>query len=101
MALSEFDIIDAPGQVFSTGVNGQKVTSRLRYNVESQHFSMDLGIDDVPVLSGRKVTSEVDLLQPFDFGIGSIFAADVDGKGRQPTLENFAAGVVKLYHYVP
>lgn len=101
MALSEFDIIDAPGQVFSTVVDGRKITIRLRYNTESERFSMDLGIDDVPVLTGRKVTSEVDLLQPFDFGIGSVFAADIDGKGRAPTLTNFVAGTVRLYHYAP
>lgn len=101
MALSEFDIIDAHGQIFSTVVDNRKITIRLRYNEESEHFSMDLGVDDVPYLTGRKVTSEIDLLQPFDFGIGSIFAADVDGKGRPPTLANFVSGVVKLYHYVP
>lgn len=99
--LSEFDIIDAPGQVFSTVVNSRKVTIRLRYNFESEHFAMDLGIDDTPVLTGRKVTSEVDLLQPFDFGIGAIFAADVDGKGRPPTKAAFLSGAVKLFHYVP
>lgn len=101
MPLSEFDIIDAPGQVFSTVVNNRKITIRLRYNTVSEHFSMDLSIDDVPVLTGRKVTSEVDLLQPFDFGIGSIFAADIDGKGREPTLANFVSGITRLYHYVP
>jgi hypothetical protein len=101
MPLSEFDIIDAPGQVFSAVVNGQKITIRLRYNTESQHFSMDLGIDDVPALTGRKVASETDILEPFDLGIGSIFAADVNGLGRDATLANFLSGAVRLYHFVP
>lgn len=99
--LSEFSIINAPGQVFSTAVNGLKVTIRLRYNVWAERFAMDLAIDEVDVLKGRKVVTEVDLLAPFDFGIGRIFAADVDRQGRPATLENLVSGVVKLFHYAP
>lgn len=101
MALSEFNIINAPGQRFSTVIADQKVTIRLRYNTLSDRFAMDLAIDEVPVLTGRKVVSEVDLLSPFDFGIGAIFAADIDGRGREPTLDAFVAGHVKLFHYAP
>lgn len=97
--LNQLSIIDASGQVVSTVANGLKVTIRLRYNVQAQRFAMDLAIDETDVLKGRKVVSEVDLLAPFAFGIGSIFAADVDRKGRPATLANFVNGTVKLFHY--
>ncbi|MCO5164661.1 MAG: hypothetical protein M9939_26585 [Mesorhizobium sp.] len=99
-ALNQLSIIDAPGQVFSTVVDGRKVTIRLRYNVQAERFAMDLAIDETDVLKGRKVVAEIDLLAPFDFGIGSIFAADVDRKWRPPTLANFVNGAVKLFHYI-
>lgn len=100
MPLSEIRVTNAPGQEFSTFVAGQKVTIRLRYNTSSERFSMDIAIDEQPALTGRKVTTNVDLIAPFDFGIGSIFAAGVEDMSLPATLENMASGDVKLFHYI-
>jgi hypothetical protein len=97
--LSEIQVTSDPGQIFSLVVDGQKVSLRLRYNTHSERFSMDLSIDETPRLTGRKVVTNVDLLKPFDFGIGSIFAAAPDGSPVKPTIDAFAARQVRLYHY--
>lgn len=98
--LSEIDVNGDPGQVFSLVVDGQKISLRLRYNTSSERFSMDLAIDETPRLTGRKVVTNVDLLKPFDLGIGAIFAAAPDGSPVPPTIEAFADRKVRLYHFV-
>lgn len=98
--LSEIQVNDAPGQIFSLIVAGRKVTLRLRYNTTTKRFALDLAIDETDVLKGRKLVTNVDLLAPFNLGIGSIFAAAPDGSPIEPTIEAFATGRVKLFHYV-
>lgn len=100
MALSQIHVNGEPGQIFSLVVGGRKITLRLRYNTFAARFSMDLSIDEAPRLTGRRVVTNVDLLKPFDFGIGSIFAAAPDGSPVEPTIEAFEQGKVRLYHYL-
>lgn len=97
--LYELPVLAQPGQMFSTVTNGQKITIRLRYNTATERFSMDLAIDEVPALTGVKLVSNVDFLEPFDFGIGKLFVAGVRDAETEPTLQAFADGRVKLYQY--
>lgn len=92
-----FTIEDLPDQKFSTILNGRRTTFRIRYNVTTDRWSFDLSIDDLPVLYGRRIVTGVDLLAPFDFGIGSIFALTVT-PGAEPNRKQLPAGEVRLYH---
>lgn len=97
--LYELPVLDQPGQMFSTVTNGRKITIRLRYNTVTDRFSMDLSIDEQPALTGVKLVSNVDFLEPFDFDIGKMFVAGVRNAETEPTLAAFAEGRVKLYQY--
>lgn len=92
-----FRIIDAADQQFGTIINGRRVTIRLRYNPTSERWSFDLAIDDLPVLQGRRIVTGVDLLAPFNLGLGLMFAAAVT-PGAVPDRQALPAGTVKLFH---
>lgn len=92
-----FEIADVADQQFAAILERRRVTIRLRYNVTIDRWSFDLSIDDLPRLYGRRIVLGVDLLEPFDFGIGVIFASDVT-PGSQPTRNNLPAGLVRLFH---
>jgi hypothetical protein len=92
----EFTIADEADQQFATILNGRRVTMRLRYNVTTDRWSFDLSIDDEPVLHGRRIVTGVDLLAPFDFGLGALFAVPIDS--NNPGRVELPRGSVRLYH---
>lgn len=96
----EFTVADAADQQFSAILNNRRVTLRLRYNVTTDRWSFDLSLDDLPVLQGRRIVTGVDLLAPFNFGIGSIFAYPAS-EGQIPDRTGLPAGRVRLYHATP
>jgi hypothetical protein len=93
----EFTVADEADQQFATVLNNRRVTLRLRYNVTTDRWSFDLSIDDLPVLHGRRIVPGVDLLAPFGFGIGMIFAAAVK-PGAEPNRYDLPAGNVRIFH---
>lgn len=86
-----------PDQQFGTIINGRRVTIRLRYNQSNDRWSFDLSIDDAPVLHGRRIVTGVDLLAPFNLGLGMIVAAVVT-PGAVPDRDALPAGEVRIYH---
>lgn len=92
----EIKIVNEPKQKFSVLLNRRRVTFTFWYNQTSDRWSFDLALDDIPVLHGRRVVTGVDLLAPFDLGIGVLFA--YSEAGGVPDRENLPNGVVKLYH---
>lgn len=95
--MNVFSILDHADQQFGTVINGRRVTVRLRYNPANDRWSFDLSIDDAPVLHGRKIVTGIDLLAPFGFGLGVIFAAIVT-PGAVPDRDALPGGTVKLFH---
>lgn len=93
----EFRILDEPRQKFSVVLNRRRVTFELWYNVTTQRWSMDLAIDGAPVLHGRRIVTGVDLLAPFSFGIGILFAWP-EVTGAVPDRQALPLGTVRLYH---
>lgn len=92
----EFNIIDEPKQKFSVLLNRRRVTFTLWYNQTNDRWSFDLALDNAPVLHGRKIVTGVDLLAPYNLGIGVLFAfSDTD---QAPNRENLPLGIVKIYH---
>lgn len=91
------NIVDAADQQFSVIFGDRRVTIRVRYNPTSGRWSIDLAIDDVPVLYGRRIVPFVDLLKPFNLGIGAVFAIPVT-VGAEADRESLPSGAVRLYH---
>ncbi|WP_019997243.1 phage baseplate plug family protein [Aureimonas ureilytica] len=93
-------ITDAPDQRLSVVMNGQRCTLRMRFNTLADRWFLDLAIDDAPIITGRKMVLNIDLLEPFDLGLGSLFlAAEVEG--AQPGRFELPDGSVRLYHATP
>ena len=96
--MKQFTIIDAADQQFGTILNNRRVTIRLRYNPSIDRWSIDLSIDDLPVLHGQRIVTGVDLLGGYDeFDIGSIFAV-ATAAGDVPDRDALPSGRVRLYH---
>lgn len=93
----EFRILDEPRQKFSVLLNRRRVTFELWYSITSKRWSMDLAIDGAPVLHGRRIVTGVDLLAPFNLGIGILFAFP-EVAGAAPDREALPLGIVRLYH---
>lgn len=95
--MDRITVIDEPDQQFSIILNRRRVSFRLWYNSTSDRWSFDMAIDDLPVLTARKIVTGVDLLEPFDFGVGAIFALVVT-PDSVPDRDGLPAGRVRLYH---
>lgn len=96
----EFEITDAADQQFGAILNGRRVTIRLRYNVTTDRWSFDLSLDDQPVIHGRRIVTGIDLLAPFNLGLGAIFAMPAVS-GAAPGRAGLINGRVRLYHATP
>lgn len=92
----EIDILDESRQKFSLILSGQRVTMELMYSVLVDRWSFNLALDGEPVIHGRKMVCDVDLLAPFQLGIGGLFLHS--DTGVEPNRQNLPLGLVKLYH---
>jgi len=95
--VKEFTIINAADQQFGTVLNNRRVTIRLRYNVSSDRWSLDLSIDDLPVIHGLRVVTGADLLDGFNLGLGRLIALPMQPR-VPPDRVNLPNGNVRLYH---
>jgi hypothetical protein len=93
--MNVFNVVDYADQQFGTIINGRRVTIRLRYNTTMDRWSFDLSIDNLPVLTGRRIVTGVDLLKPFNLGLGAIIAVAVT-PGAVPDRAALPAGTVLL-----
>jgi hypothetical protein len=91
------NIVDAADQQFGAILADRRCTLRVRYNPTSDRWSLDLAIDDVPVIHGRRIVPYVDVLKPFQLGIGAIFAVPITS-GAEADRESMVTGAVRLYH---
>ena len=92
----EIDVLDESKQKFSLILDGRRVTVQLWYSTADDRWSFDLALDGDPVLTGRKLVTGIDLLAPFNLGIGALFAySDTDAL---PTRDALPRGLVRLYH---
>lgn len=98
--MREFIITDAPDQEFTIQAGGKRCAFRFRYNPTSDRWTFDLSIQDVPQLSGRRVVLGIDLLAPFAFGIGAVFAVDYAAAGVLPDRAALPARTVRIYHHI-
>lgn len=104
MATQRIFLDENPGQEFSTVINGTRVDFAFRYNTASERFYFSMKANDEFLLQGRTLTGETDVLKAFgaiSTAYGSLVALDIDGQGRDPTLENIARGDVRVFLVTP
>ena len=75
----EFRLRDSANQKQTAIILGRRCTLRFRFNPTLNRWTFDLRIGDEDVLFGRRIVLGVDLLQPFNFGIGGMIAVSLDG----------------------
>ncbi len=99
MTAVEFKIIDAADQQFSAVLGRKRTTIRIRYNPSNNRWSLNVSIDDKPVLHGRKIVTGINLMAPFDFDVGLIFAGpEREDFYPEPGRTELIGGIVKLCH---
>lgn len=92
-----FNIIDSPDQQFSILLGDQRATVRLRWNLTSETWSIDFALDDVPVMTGRRITAGTNLLAQLRLNIGAIFGLPVVGE-PEATRQSLVNGNFRLYY---
>jgi hypothetical protein len=95
--MQQFQILDQADQQFGSIINNRRITLRLRYNVTIDRWSFDLSVDDKPVIHGRRIVTGIDLLKPFNLGLGMIFALSHDVTAV-PDRKSLPLSIVKLFH---
>lgn len=98
MAVYELTVIDAPYQRLETYLSDTAVALELRYNETTTRWSMDLQIAGQTVLTGKRLVPGIDLLAPYQFGIGSLYLVDWEGQGGAPDRDALPSGQFRLWH---
>ena len=92
----------ATSQIFTIPNLGQeRLGFHFKYVGLCNRWAFDFFIDDRPVMYGRKVVLETNLLAPYSFGVGALVAYDVEGIGDDPGLNDLIDGSIRLYHFSP
>lgn len=97
----EIPVISDPSQRLSTSLSGRRVDLTFNYNSWADRWCFDLEIDGAQVLAGRRIVNGVDLIEPFNFGIGKIIAAPWGESEAEPGRNELPSGAVRLFHYDP
>lgn len=98
MITRELTILDAPSQAFTTTLAGRRCDFVVKFSAWANRWSFDLDVDGARVLSGRKIVLGVDLIAPFNLGIGSLVAAPWGDDEAEPGRIELPSGRVRLFH---
>lgn len=93
----QLEILDESKQKFSLILNNQRVTIQLWYSQLKDRWSFDLALDGEWVITGRRIVMGVDMLAPFQLGLGVLFCAP-EMPGAVPDRNSLPRGLVRLYH---
>lgn len=79
-----------PAQVFTTQLGETKLVVDLQWNDRMELFTLSLANDDTGEIyvHGQAVVLGVDILEPYNLGLGSIVAVDLTKKHEEPNLTN-------------
>lgn len=93
----QLELSDEPNQSFSVILDDARVTLHVWYSGVTDRWSLDVSVDGEPVLYGRRIVAGVDLLAPFNLGIGILFAWP-EVAGAVPDRTALPLGNVAVYH---
>ena len=94
--IAEISIANHPDQELSVRFSDQDVRLKILFNPSANRWTMDIWIDGVLRLAGRKLLASIDIIEPYDLGIGHIYVVDTRMQKQQPERYNFPAGDVRL-----
>lgn len=91
----ELPLSSDPAQSFTCQLDDVKYFIEARYNSRNGVWSLDLSDDAtrVPILTGLALVLGVDLLEPYNLGIGRLIAIDTEGRGRDATADDLGTRV--------
>ena len=89
-----FDIQDSAHQRWQSVLSGTPCQITLRWLPRIAHWTLSIDIRGERKVTGRLIVKGRDLLQPYNLGIGIIFAAGSADLTRQSLI----SGDVRLYH---
>ena len=83
-----------PAQRFSIVLNEIAYNMCVVWNSRSQFFTLDIADEnDVVLKANIALRCGLDLLSPFNLGMGRLYAVDMTQTGQEPTLENIGSDV--------
>ncbi|MEM7279629.1 MAG: hypothetical protein AAF385_16070 [Pseudomonadota bacterium] len=77
----------------------ERLGFHFKYIHDLDRFAFDLTINDLPRLYGMTVLTGHNLLAPFGFNVGALFAVDMSGKGKSPGLTEIMEHSVRIFHF--
>ena len=85
---------DVPAQTFTTVLSGVSYVFKAQWNERASFWTLDMQDEDGQMLiQDIALKCGVDLLSPFNFGIGKLFAVDLTESGQEATLSNIGIDV--------
>ena len=99
MALFKIPITaDSPSQEISIVLNEISYGLTAKWNTRAQFWTLDIADEnDVTLISNIALKIGVDLLEPFNLGMGSIYAYNLAEDGVEMSLSNAGTDVVLAY----
>jgi len=98
-AIVELPIISAASQIFTTVLSNRLCMFLVNFSETSKRWSFDLWIENEIALQGRRIVTGVDLIAPFEFGIGELHAVPVQ-PGIEPGRDELPAERVRFVQVV-
>ena len=88
----------APAQSFSIVLNDVGYNMSAKWNSRAEFWTLDIADEDgTVILSNIALRAGLDLLAPFNLGMGSLHVYDVSETGKEATLNNIGTDVVLVY----
>ena len=94
----EISVTNDAAQRFTTQLGEPKLIFDIQWNDRTQLFSLTLSDETTQQVyfQGVPLVLGVDLLEPYNYGLGSLFVMDTTNRSQEANLTNFGDSV-KLY----
>jgi len=95
------EIQDAPNQKISVTMADKKVDMYLKYNTLFDYWTIDIYSRNKPLISGVKLVLDIDLLQRYNLGLGSLTLLHITAKEtvKEPNRYNLVNGDIRMYSF--
>jgi len=92
----EIPIRDRARQRFSVSIQRRRITLDLWYSPFADRWSVDISIDGVLAIQGRRVVTGANLLEGASADVGIMFA--YGAPGVSPGRDELPSGQIRIYH---
>jgi hypothetical protein len=91
-------VAGAPSQDFRIVLNGISYNMRARWNSRASFWTLDIADEkNNDIVDGIALKAGVDLLDPYNLGIGGFFIYDTTESSIEATLDNIGSDVALVY----